>query len=48
LQMWNSVAVQTFGFDGIPYNILVDPQGKVIAEGLRGDELESKLREVLK
>jgi len=48
LQMWNSVAVQTFGFDGIPYNILIDPQGKVIAEGLRGDELESKLREVLK
>ncbi len=48
LQMWNSVAVQTFGFDGIPYNILVDPQGKVIAEGLRGDELESKLKEVLR
>ena len=48
LQMWSSEAVSTFGFESIPYNILVDPQGKVIAEGLRGDELESKLREVLK
>ena len=48
LRMWSSEAVEIFGFDGIPYNILVDPQGKVIAEGLRGDELEGKLREVLK
>jgi len=48
LQMWNSLAVQTFGFEGIPYNLLIDPQGKVVGEALRGDELESKLREVLK
>ncbi|MBS1567781.1 MAG: TlpA family protein disulfide reductase, partial [Bacteroidetes bacterium] len=48
LRMWSSAAVETFGFDGIPYNVLIDPQGKVIAEGLRGDELEAKLREVLK
>jgi peroxiredoxin len=48
LKMWSSEAVETFGFEGIPYNILVDPQGKVIAEGLRGEELEAKLRELLK
>ena len=48
LQMWNSKAVELFQFDGIPYNLLVDPQGKVIAEGLRGEELEQKLNEVLK
>jgi hypothetical protein len=36
-----------YGFEGIPFNILVDPQGKVIAEGLRGSRLEEKLGEVL-
>ncbi len=47
LQYWSSKAVETFKFEGIPYNILVDPQGKIIAEGLRGPELENKLKEVL-
>jgi peroxiredoxin len=50
LQGWGSavVPVYNFGETGIPYNILVDPQGKIIAERLRGSELESKLAEVLK
>ncbi|HEY1872231.1 MAG TPA: TlpA disulfide reductase family protein [Chitinophagaceae bacterium] len=48
LQEWHSVAVSTFNFSGIPFNVLVDPDGKIIAEGLRGDELEKKLEEVLK
>jgi peroxiredoxin len=48
LQYWNSKAVETFRFEGIPYNILIDPNGKIIAESLRGDELENKLNEVLK
>ena len=47
LQYWNSPVVSLYGFDGIPFNILVDPQGKVIAEGLRGSRLEEKLNEVL-
>jgi len=47
LQYWNSKAVETFKFEGIPYNILIDPQGKIIAESLRGAELENKLKEVL-
>lgn len=48
LKFWQSKAVQTFNFNGIPFNVLIDPQGKVIAQGLRGDELENKLRTVLK
>jgi len=50
LKGWASavVPVYNFGETGIPYNILVDPQGKIIAERLRGNELESKLAEVLK
>jgi hypothetical protein len=33
--------------ESIPFNILIDPQGKIIAEGLRGEALEKKLQEVL-
>lgn len=48
LQYWNSAVVGLYHFDGIPFNVLVDPQGKVVGEGLRGSGLESKLAEVLK
>ncbi|HMG66316.1 MAG TPA: TlpA disulfide reductase family protein [Chitinophagaceae bacterium] len=48
LQEWNSLAVATFGFTGIPFNVLIDPKGKIIAQNLRGEELENKLEEVLK
>jgi peroxiredoxin len=47
LKYWNSQAVETFGFQGIPFNVLVDPSGKVIAQELRGDELAAKLKQVL-
>jgi peroxiredoxin len=48
LQEWSSAAVSTFNFNGIPFNVLVDPDGKIIAQSLRGDALERKLEEVLK
>ncbi len=48
LLYWNSKAVDTYHFEGIPYNVLIDPQGKVIAENLRGFDLVKKLEEVLK
>jgi peroxiredoxin len=47
LKFWNSKAVEVFKFEGIPFNILVDPQGKIIAQELRGDDLENKLKQVL-
>ena len=47
LKYWNSQAVEIFGFQGIPFNVLVDPSGKVIAESLRGEDLEVKLKQVL-
>ena len=43
LAFWDSKAVNVFGFTGIPYNVLIDPDGNVIGEGLRGEELEKKL-----
>ena len=48
LQFWNSAVVSMYGINGIPFNVLVDPQGKVIAEGLRGHSLVEKLGEVLR
>ena len=47
LQFWNSPVVALYGFDGIPFNVLVDPQGKVIGQALRGPMLEQKLNDVL-
>ncbi len=48
LKYWDSEVVSLYNIEGIPYNVLVDPKGKVIAESLRGDALEAKLQEVLK
>jgi len=48
LKHWESPVVGLYGISGIPYNVLVDPEGKIVAEGLRGAELERKLEEVLK
>lgn len=42
------VASSTYQVTGIPFNVLVNPEGVVIAENLRGSMLESKLIEVLK
>ncbi len=47
LKFWNSSAVDIFKFEGIPFNVLVDPKGTIIAQELRGPALEAKLQEVL-
>jgi peroxiredoxin len=47
LKFWDSMVVNMYGIDGIPFNVLVDPSGKIIAERLRGEDLEKKLSEVL-
>jgi peroxiredoxin len=48
LKQWESSMVPLYGFDGIPFNVLVDPSGKIIASSLRGEELEKTLAAVLK
>ena len=48
LKYWGSAAVPLYGLDGIPFNVLVDPQGKIIASNLRGANLDAKLKEILK
>jgi peroxiredoxin len=48
LKGWQSMVVGLYGFEGIPYNVLLDPQGKIIATSLRENALQQKLAEVLK
>ncbi len=48
LSGWSSPVVPMYKIDGIPYNMLIDPAGKIIAEGLRGEMLEEKLAAILK
>jgi thiol-disulfide isomerase/thioredoxin len=47
LKRWESVVVPMYKIQGIPFNVLVDPEGKVIAENLRGSFLQQKLEQVL-
>ncbi|MEO7310033.1 MAG: TlpA disulfide reductase family protein [Chitinophagaceae bacterium] len=39
LKQWQSKAAETYAINGIPFNILVDPSGKVVAVNLRGKAL---------
>jgi peroxiredoxin len=48
LQSWNNAAAALYGVQSIPANFLIDPQGNIIAQDLRGEELMETLRKVLK
>ena len=48
LKYWNSEVVPLYNIEGIPFNVLIDPEGKIIANNLRGNGLLRKLEEVLK
>ena len=47
LKGWKSDAAALYGVQGIPMNFLLDKEGKIIAKGLRGEDLTKKLQEVL-
>jgi len=47
LKEWDSMVVPLYNIEGIPFNVLLDPQGKIIAMNLRGDALKQKLAELL-
>lgn len=46
LKFWQSVAAKTYGVESIPFTVLLDKEGKIIAKGLRGDALKDKLAEI--
>lgn len=48
LKGWESIAARDYNIESIPANYLIDPEGKIIAKNLRGENLAAKLAEVLK
>lgn len=46
LKYWQSEAAKTYNITGIPFSLLLDPNGVIIAKNLRGPALEKKLMEV--
>jgi thiol-disulfide isomerase/thioredoxin len=46
IKYWNSVVVPLYNIEGIPYNFLLDKDGRIIASNLRGAELQDKLAEL--
>ncbi len=46
LKYWDSKVAGQYAVRGIPQNFLLDPDGKIIAKNLRGDDLEEKLEEL--
>ncbi len=43
---WNSELPQLYQFDGIPYTVLINPEGKIIGTNLRGQKLLDKLAQI--
>lgn len=48
LKYWNSEAAKTYNINGIPFSLLLDKNGVIIAKNLRGPALDKKLEEILK
>ena len=46
LRYWSSVAGRDYGVSSIPFTVLIDAKGNIIAKGLRGPALEQKLEEI--
>jgi peroxiredoxin len=47
LAYWKNAVAQQYGVSAIPQNFLIDPSGKIIAKNLRGEELQTKLAELI-
>ena len=48
LNYWESKAGEVYNVHAIPDNLLIDPDGIIVARGLRGPELEERLAEIFR
>ena len=46
LKGWRTVASSVYDVNSIPDNLLIDPQGKIVARGLRAQALQDKLKQI--
>jgi peroxiredoxin len=47
LKWWSNAVAKQYDIQSIPSNLLIDPQGKIVAKDLHGDELQKELAKVL-
>jgi len=47
LQFWNNAVAKQYDINSIPANLLIGPDGKIVAKSLHGEELSKKLTELL-
>ena len=48
LKGWETVAAGVYAVSGLPDNLLIDPEGTVVARGMFGEDLEKRLSEIFK
>ena len=48
LKYWDSEIPALYGVRGIPANVLLDPNGVIIAKNITGEDLQNTLKEVIK
>ena len=47
LKGWNSDGIKLFSVKGVPFTALIDPDGNVVAFGLRGEEMVKRLKSIV-
>ena len=47
LKRWETPVVELYGVEKIPFNVLIDPRGKIVETELYGEHLLSKLDQIL-
>lgn len=48
LKGWDSLAAQDYAIDAIPYTVLISPEGKIVAKGMRREDILLQLQFFLK
>ncbi len=46
LRFWSSPVVSLYQVEGIPYNVLIDPEGRIVEKGISPGELEIVLADI--
>lgn len=47
LKKWNASVVGLYNIESIPFTVLIDKEGKILAKNLRGEALQKKLAELM-
>lgn len=47
LKFWQCEAALNYNVSSVPYTVLLDKEGKIVAKNLRGEELNKKITEIL-